>query len=104
MRGFGKCLICGVFAVALVACGDDSAPPMPDAPSGAIDGGQADAPPAMPDGGTAMAPKPAREVVSGGGRLTGGSMTMDVQVGHPYGQQKISGGTTTVEGGAAVKP
>ena len=46
----------------------------------------------------------AMEIVSGGGHLTGGSMTLDVQVGHPMGQGQATGGTKTIEGGAVVKP
>jgi hypothetical protein len=53
------------------------------------------------DGGIARSQ---REIVSGGGRLTGGTMTMDVQIGHPVSQGQSSGGTQTIEGGAAVKP
>jgi hypothetical protein len=61
----------------------------------------------MVDAGSPDAAAPAREareVVSGAGRLSGGSMTMDVQVGHPVSQQKSTGGTLSIEGGAAVKP
>jgi hypothetical protein len=67
-------------------------------------GGQPDAAPdARPDAGPTAA-RTQREIVSGGGHLTGGTMTLDVQIGHPVGQGPATGGTQTIEGGAAVKP
>ena len=45
-----------------------------------------------------------REVVSGAGRMTGATYTLDVEVGHPISQKKISSATYTLEGNAAVKP
>jgi hypothetical protein len=46
----------------------------------------------------------AREIVSGGGRLTGTTYTLDVQIGHGVQQNKATGATYTFEGNAAVKP
>jgi hypothetical protein len=36
--------------------------------------------------------------------MSGGSFTMDVQVGHPVGQDSAQGGTRRLEGGAVVRP
>jgi hypothetical protein len=73
----------------------DASPPAPDAAE--IDsGGGADASP--------TAAREARELVSGGGRVTGGNMTMDVQFGHPVRQAPATGGSIQIEGGAAIKP
>lgn len=44
------------------------------------------------------------EIGSGGGRLTGGGLTLDVQLGHPVKQQRATNGARSLEGGAAVKP
>jgi hypothetical protein len=85
-------------APAIAACGGSNPPP-------AIDAGPApDAPPVEPDAAPPAAAREMREVVGAGGRVTGGSLTMDVQVGHPIAQDKVSGGTLTVEGAAVVKP
>jgi hypothetical protein len=82
------------------ACGGESSSP-PDA--AAIDGGGgADA--SSTDAGPPAGAREAREIVSGGGRVTGGAMTMDVQLGHPVQQGPAAGGSLTVEGGAAIKP
>jgi hypothetical protein len=37
------------------------------------------------------------------GRVSGGVYTLDVQIGHPFAQRPVTGGGTTVEGGAAIK-
>ncbi len=56
------------------------------------------------DGGVgATAAPPAAETVSAGGKLRGGNVEMDVQVGHPTSQKKTTGGNTTVEGNSAIK-
>lgn len=49
-------------------------------------------------------PTPAREIVPGGTRMTGGNFTFDVQLGQPVGQQKASGTSLHVEGNSGVKP
>ena len=73
----------------------DASPPGPDAAE--LDsGGGADASPATA--------REAREIVSGGGRVSGGNMTMEVQFGHPVQQAPATGGAMTVVGGAAIKP
>jgi hypothetical protein len=74
---------------ALAGCGGSSTSP-PDA-SG------------PPDAGPTGAVRESREIVSGGARLTSGSLTVDVQVGHGVEQQQMSGGSFVVEGAASVK-
>lgn len=58
-------------------------------------------PDAMPP--VATAP-PSTDLTSGGGKLSGATYSMDVQLGHPFMQGKVTGGGKTVEGGAAIKP
>jgi hypothetical protein len=41
--------------------------------------------------------------VSGGARLTSGTLTLDVEIGHPLEQPRMTGGGFTLEGAAAVK-
>ena len=48
--------------------------------------------------------RPANEVVSGGARVRGGGITMDVQVGHAVGRTPTHGGGTTLKPGAVVNP
>jgi hypothetical protein len=45
-----------------------------------------------------------REVVSGAGRASGPTYTIDMEVGHVVSQKKTTGPTYTLEGNAAVKP
>ncbi len=45
---------------------------------------------------------PTQEVGSGGGKVSGGGFTFEVQIGHPISQKKASGGNFQIEGGAAV--
>ena len=108
MRGW----IVYVTVVALAAsCGStrsptDAAPPG-DGPI-PIDAGLD----AMPvDGGIDAAPLDAgmvrpegAEVTSGAGRVQGGTMTLDVQIGHPVDQRPAAGGVHQIEGGAVIKP
>ena len=70
------------------------APPPIDATDAAID-----APDAMP-----AASPPGQELGAAGGRLTGATFTLDVQLGHPVGQQPIQGATLRLEGNAPIKP
>jgi len=66
----------------------------------AIDAGsQGDAGPA-----DAAPPGQAIDLTTAGGRMSGGTYTLDFQVGHATDQGRATGGTTTIEGGAAVKP
>jgi hypothetical protein len=90
-RGLWGLVLVGAFSV---GCEDPR-------PSGTPDGGSTDA--ATIDGAPG-AGRSAREVVSGSGRLTSGSVTLDLQIGHPVGQQPATSGTATVQGAAAVQP
>jgi hypothetical protein len=82
------------------ACGDNNKVRRDDAGTGS-DAMPADA--AVPD---ASVPPgySAREILSAGGRVTGGSLTVDVQLGHPIEQRATGSGAKTFEGNAAVKP
>lgn len=80
--------------------GDDGGVIRDDAgPSDAMVDAKPDAPPI-----DAPPPTESREVVNGGGTISGTTYTMDVQVGHPIQQSQISGATYKLEGNAAVKP
>lgn len=86
-----------VLSLAIGACGGGGG-------GGQIDASPPDAVPpdaALPD--AAPAARTMREIVGGGGRATGGTLTMEAQIGHGVGQQPSTGGTLTLEGGAAVK-
>ncbi len=86
----------GIFlAAALAGCASANSGTTPDA------GVTADAGPLTPDG--AAPPREAREITSGGGKVSGGTFQMDIQVGHGSGQQQMSGGRFQLEGAAAVK-
>ena len=63
-----------------------------------IDAGMNDGPPAD------AAVTPSSEIVSGAGRATSSTYTIDVQIGHPVGHKPVSGATYKLEGNAAVKP
>jgi hypothetical protein len=45
-----------------------------------------------------------REPMSAAGRLSGGGMVLDVELGHPISQGPITGGGDRFEGAAAIKP
>ncbi|HEU0035087.1 MAG TPA: hypothetical protein VFQ53_30885 [Kofleriaceae bacterium] len=53
---------------------------------------------------TTRAQKPAREIVSGGARIRGGGIRMDVQVGRAFVQTPSDNGKTTATSGAVVTP
>jgi hypothetical protein len=48
-------------------------------------------------------PTEGEEVTNAGGRMTGGTYTLDFQLGHPVDQGEANGETITVKGGAAVR-
>lgn len=56
-----------------------------------------DAPPAVP-------PTSTQEITAGSGKASGSTYEIEVQIGHPVGQNPASGSTYEVEGAAAVKP
>jgi hypothetical protein len=47
---------------------------------------------------------PGAELNSAGGRMTGTTFTLDVQLGHPFSQQQIQGATLRLEGNNPIKP
>lgn len=50
------------------------------------------------------APTPAREIVTGGARIRGGGMRMDVQVGRPVVHQPVRGGKIVAKPAGVVTP
>jgi hypothetical protein len=48
--------------------------------------------------------KPVKEIVSGGARIRGGGIRMDVQVGRAFTQKPIKNATTTAKANAVVTP
>jgi hypothetical protein len=97
-------------AAALAACGNvrnnPDAPPVPiDA---AVDGdvlpidAAIDAP--IDAAVDAPAPSPGQEFTGAGGRVGGATFTMDVQLGHPHGQQQLQGSTYRLEANTPIKP
>ena len=68
-------------------------PPMPDADAAVVDP-PIDAPP----------PPPGRELAPAAGRLTGGTWTVDIQLGSVVSQSTISGGSWSVRGGTPIQP
>lgn len=103
-----RLLMYSVCCVALAACGnisraqhdggtgqhDDAS--MRDGGGGADSFVTADAMPQLP-------PTPAREVIGGGGRMTGATFTLDVEVGMPMPPQKTSAAIHTIQTNTAVQ-
>ena len=56
------------------------------------------------DGSGSDTVKPAREIVSAGGKMKSQSFTFEVQVGHAVRQSTAKSAKFTIEGNAAVKP
>ena len=52
----------------------------------------------------APAPLPGQEFNGAGGRVGGPTFTMDVQLGHPHGQQQLQGSTYRLEANTPIKP
>ncbi|MEO8703957.1 MAG: hypothetical protein ABI867_28160 [Kofleriaceae bacterium] len=50
------------------------------------------------------AAKPVTEIVSGGARIRGGGMRMDVQIGRPFTQKPMTNGKVTAKANAVVTP
>jgi hypothetical protein len=86
-----KLLGIGCIGLLLIGCASSSVG------NSGVDGGPGD------DAGPTAAARDSREIVSGGARVSGGTLTVDVEVGHAFGQQRMTGGTLTVEGAAAIK-
>lgn len=73
-------------------------------PDDAGPGGDAGAIDASIDAAIAQAPRPGREVVSAGGRLRAGTVTMDAELGHWVDQSELAAGTRRMVGAAVVYP
>ncbi len=98
--------IAAVMAVMGLGCGSAATTPDSDPPGADAAGADADVIDAAvfdaaPD--DARPATPGRELVGGHGRVSGGSITMEVQVGHGLSQAPTVKGTTTLQGAAAVK-
>ncbi|MBV8757793.1 MAG: hypothetical protein JO257_10970 [Deltaproteobacteria bacterium] len=50
-----------------------------------------------------LPPTPAREAIGGGGRLTGTTYTLDVEIGVPMAPQKLTGAVHTLQPNTAVQ-
>ena len=83
--------LCLATAVALLAmsCGS---PPV------AVDGGTGGG------GGSAARPRPALELVVGGGLAAGNGMVLEVQLGTGLSQARATGAGLVIEGNATIKP
>jgi hypothetical protein len=54
--------------------------------------------------GSAVAAQPGKEIVAGAGRVTAGTITIDVQIGHGILPRKSTAGTFTISGTPVVRP
>ncbi len=54
--------------------------------------------------GSAVAAQPGKEIVAGAGRVTAGTITIDVEIGHGVLPRKSSAGTITISGSPVVRP
>jgi hypothetical protein len=99
-----------IATAALAACGNVRE--NPDAPPPPIDAAVTDAPDidtpdvlpidaAPPD---VPEPLPGQEFNSAAGHLSGTTFQMDVQVGHPVGQNQLQGTTYRLEANTPIKP
>jgi hypothetical protein len=99
-----------LFAAALAACGNvrnnpDAPPPPIDA--AVTDGMDIDAPDAMqPIDAAVDAPagSPGQEFTGAAGHVSGTTFQMDVQIGHPVGQNQLQGTTYRLEANTPIKP
>jgi hypothetical protein len=86
-----------------LACAEGGSSTRRDGASGADGPGASDGPSdvdgEMPPPGAAG---PAREIVAGATRLSGGTLVVEAEVGHAFGQGRMSGGSFRIEGAAAV--
>lgn len=95
---------------ALAACGStrvpiDATPPddAQEIDSMPIDAA-VDAPPPIDAAIDGPLPSPGQEFNGAGGRVGGPTFTMDVQLGHPHGQQQLQGSTYRLEANTPIKP
>ena len=105
-RGRGAAAALVALALSAGACGSVGGAPADARPpdDAALDAADAAAPPvdAGPD-----APTPSgtvRELGATGGRVTGGALVLDVQLGHPVSQRPARAGAVVLGGGAAINP
>ena len=95
---------------ALAACGNvknnPDAPPLPD--DAAVDAdttdAMVDAMPPIDAGPDAPPPTPGQDFTGASGRVGGPTFTMDVQLGHPHGQEQLQGSTFRLEANTPIKP
>ena len=103
-------LALAVAAAALAACGSTRVPIDADLPDDAMDPDMSIEPPIdAPDAAVdapidGPQPLPGQEFTGGAGRVGGPTFTMDVQLGHPVGQQSLQSGTYRLEANTPVKP
>jgi hypothetical protein len=81
---------CGTTAVPI-----DGAPPPVDAP---LDGAS------PPVDANLTQPGDSIDLTTAAGRLTGGGMTLDVQLGHPMDQSRVTNGAMSMEGATPIHP
>lgn len=74
------------------------------ADAASVDAGVVDAAPPIDAAPDAAPVRPGREIVSAGGRLRQGTITMDVELGHPVDQSKATAGSVELRGAAVVNP
>jgi len=82
----------------LLVCGGCSFRTNPGAPADARDAGGGS------DATTMVTGRQQMEVVSGAGRVTTDTMTIDIEVGHAVLVRKSTAGTITITGGQVVTP
>lgn len=95
-----------LFVSAIAACGPpaqqpDAAPPNDDAAVDAAVDAPTDAPADAP---TDAAAAPTQTELTGGGRMTGGTLVVDVQIGGPIARTPSSGGTVSFQPTTPIKP
>lgn len=104
----GALAVASMIVASGCSCGDPQSMPdagETDADAGATaDAGEADAG-AMVDAGPTPAARPSRaEIVAASGRLRGGSLVMDVVLGHPHEQRPSSNGAARIDPLPAIQP
>ncbi|KAB2910860.1 MAG: hypothetical protein F9K40_01790 [Kofleriaceae bacterium] len=99
------------FAIAaLAACGNvknnPDAAPNDDAetPTDAMDVDATDAMVPIDAGVDSSPPSPGQDFSGASGRVGGPTFTMDVQLGHPHGQEQLQGTTFRLEANTPIKP
>lgn len=93
-------------AVLAGGCGSVGGTPADARPADdAADDAAVDAAPPLDAGPDAPTPSgTVRELGATGGRVTGGALVLDVQLGHPFSQAPTRAGAVVLGGGAAINP